>query len=397
MFCQNCGKQISEESKFCPGCGSAVFPPASQPVYTAPQPVMQTALAQQKPKKTVNKVLLSVIAAVLVVAIGVSIVLANLDTGMETVYVLTSVTHVSPIDSTPYSYNVAYDEFGNPDIYATLYFRLYEIAYDECGNMTEMYDLGNIYNVYLDSPFHDLKFEVDYDYDGNGRIKSAEYHSEYLDTPQKWSFTWDRDGNLVRVCLDNDEKGAWDTYHRLDCDYDSEDRLIREYYFDQTGVDQCTVTRVDYIYNSDGKVESVKQGTVVETKDYRDIETEDLTFKMERYLELEYNQQGKITGGKSWEQGERITWEREYDLRGNLIFKSDEVTYDWHGNLTFLGTSSDAGFKFTYEPVKMTHEAAERYRHSARMYGCDEIANYLYPSYPYPVMFFYYLIPNPIW
>jgi len=58
MFCENCGKELPDNSKFCSGCGAKTEEPAAQPA---------------EPKKRGSRVMLfRIIAAVLIVALGAS-------------------------------------------------------------------------------------------------------------------------------------------------------------------------------------------------------------------------------------------------------------------------------------------------------------------------------------
>ena len=70
MFCQGCGKEISDDTKFCPACGR---PTDSSAVQARPQPTV----APAAPKSSNNKLLLiigiAVIALLVVVIIIISI------------------------------------------------------------------------------------------------------------------------------------------------------------------------------------------------------------------------------------------------------------------------------------------------------------------------------------
>ena len=64
MYCNNCGKQIPDDAKFCDGCGVAVH--AQQ---TVASPSTQFAHQSLKPKKTKNRFVLVVIALVFVIGL----------------------------------------------------------------------------------------------------------------------------------------------------------------------------------------------------------------------------------------------------------------------------------------------------------------------------------------
>lgn len=120
MFCWKCGKEVSPDSEFCEYCGSAL---------NHGQAENATDIPPKKGKR--KKVIISVIAAVLVVAIGVGgfFGIKNLlgdsqeDTSSENVdthgmYLISekTITYYSDENSseeTTIKYNVDYDEQGN--------------------------------------------------------------------------------------------------------------------------------------------------------------------------------------------------------------------------------------------------------------------------------------------
>ncbi len=66
MFCRNCGKNLSDNAKFCDGCGTRVD--------TAPAPASQPSISTTPPlkrnKKTLS-ILIGSVAAVVVIAVGI--------------------------------------------------------------------------------------------------------------------------------------------------------------------------------------------------------------------------------------------------------------------------------------------------------------------------------------
>ena len=78
MFCAKCGKEIGESEKFCSGCGASVEEmknnePTGE-VGTSDLPLAEESMPQEekKPKKKGKKFLAAIIAAVLVLALGVT-------------------------------------------------------------------------------------------------------------------------------------------------------------------------------------------------------------------------------------------------------------------------------------------------------------------------------------
>ncbi len=400
MFCGTCGNQLREGARFCDRCGAvqqAMLPPLPEkpkPVEVI-QPVLKVPPKTPKPKKQrnpANKKHLVIAAAVLIVAVLAAVLMPILFPGTETVYVMTSLTYTAS-DGTVYTYDFAVDEFGNPTKWAHPA-NPFEADYDKFGNLTEYASTAKPYGEAV------AIYRVDYDYDQDGRIESAEKTFPGSDSSLEYAFTWDKSGNLTQILPEGMDITIG--ICRMDFVYDRQNRLIREYHIrrqlDRNEIlgeiaPYTLVLIQQYTYDSSGKVILVEQGECRSKDEADEVSIDELKYDLEPVFELDYDETGRLTALTYCR--EAFTDSYSYDSEGNLIFADCKTTYDRHGNLIRLERENGVVYEYTYEPVKLSHEAAQRYRHSARYYGFDPIARELYPP-GYPAYDFYYLIPNPI-
>lgn len=78
MFCEKCGAQVDNDSKFCLNCGAPVTPeapPAAAPVAAPAAPAAPSFFSNKK-----NVMILGIVAAVIIIGIIVGVVIANLPT-----------------------------------------------------------------------------------------------------------------------------------------------------------------------------------------------------------------------------------------------------------------------------------------------------------------------------
>ncbi|MBQ9148035.1 MAG: zinc-ribbon domain-containing protein [Oscillospiraceae bacterium] len=379
MFCSKCGKELADDSRFCDGCGTA----------------RQRKAVKAKKKFPVWIVI--VVAAVLVVGITAAILLPILFPGTVTVYRPTSFTS-SRGDGTQVEYTYEYDENGNPTRWGNLtLMRTQEAEYDDQGNLTERYDVS----VRNGMVFEGTPSKYKYSYDEDGRIKSCK---EYYDGNKlyEWDYTWDKKGNLVRVMLSEEPELAGTRIVRQDWEYDKEGRLITEYvcaviYYTPSMV--YAVYRYDYRYDDAGRLEAWEYNmTDEQVEDFEDLDYDALDFDRPAvYYEISYNEGGKIQSVETNFSGEPRESEFEYDSDGNLEY-GDEYEYDENGNLLVYG--SEGQNEFEYEAVEMSKEAAQRYYRWESLLRLNIWKTDYFPLLAptnHQDMFYYYLIPNPIW
>lgn len=98
MFCKNCGKEISEDTRFCPGCGAEQNSTTVE--NDAPVNIQQPTvnLAQPQPKKKLSTgAIVGIVVAVIVVVV-IAITLFSKDDNEK-------IGPISPIDDTSYDFD----------------------------------------------------------------------------------------------------------------------------------------------------------------------------------------------------------------------------------------------------------------------------------------------------
>ena len=339
--------------------------------------------------------------------IGLAVVLVALIVGVvfllipktETVYVLKNYTLTSPQGVEEYKYR--YDDKGNPTrAFHMLKYHQTEAEYDEHGNPTEI----TFYSMSDTERKYGTPEQYKYSYDDQGLIRSCKqyFNGNKIGT---WNFTWDKHGNLIRVMLDDEpEIGSNIRIVRQDWEYDRQGRLVTEYVcvaIYTSPIEPAAeygVYRCDYRYNKDGTLESYEYAAAEDfVDDFEDVDYEDLDYTNGIYYRYTYDDDGRILTSETNYRGEFTENEFEYDSQGNLDREGFE--FDDHGNLIHTGGDSEYQHDLEYEAVEMAPEAAQRYRRWASLYEWD-IKTYYYPIASFATqteMFYYYLIPNPIW
>lgn len=397
MYCANCGNSVRDGARFCDQCGAVqpepIIPESQKP--KAEPVVIQPVLPGKKPqkpkkeRKKVNKKLLAVIAAVLVVAVTAAVVIPFFFPGKETVYVLTSCT----IDGKTVC-EYTYDEFGNP-LELRYMGRQYRLRYDRHGNLKER-------TVILSDSLSSTE-TFDFSYDSKGRIEECEIAHGNV-----WEFTWDKKGNLIRAELDEKSPSVkpYGGCVRADFHYDSKGRLFRECYIYEQSADRdtevfCRVILLEYTYDRQGKLLAIDSGRSKNIyENSKDIDPEDIDCDLVPLYTLEYDSKGRLTALENCAQNS--TFEYSYDEDGNYLEDDDDTfIYDEHGNLIRIEWDAGGEIEYTYEEVEMTHEAAQRYRRWESIYRLDPKKEMLYPYadtfHPGYQLFFYYLVPSPVW
>ncbi len=427
MFCKYCGKQIFGESKFCPGCGNAVLPPVSQPV-------VQTALAQQKPRKPAKKQWIAIVCAALafvaVMAMVATIAIDKLSSKTETVYVMTGYTLIQDDGTLLAEYSdFSYDEFGNPLQWQSIYPNFpCSAEYDDHGNL-----------IFYSRPEFTAQYKHTYEYTYNDRdqITSCDQYvgGALVDT---WEFTWNKKGLLTHIHSSSAyESGfcysleGYSVFYRGDFVYDSNGRLIREYLF----ISDHTLRAYEYRYNDNGNLTSIGYDIILDCGDY-DVDLDDFSFDFQDLCKMTYDNEGKLTKIKyqnifngfmlNPDDAETAfqTVRLDYDRDGNLeCNRGGEHHFDSAGNLVRVDScpfpifpsvyneefdayiATYGTLKMEYEAIEMSQEAAQRYRRWCQLnhmdilfYDLDDhFSDLEYAHIGIESAFFYYLIPNPFW
>ncbi len=435
-FCIHCGKQLIAGAKFCDGCGGAQsVKEVEEPPVMVVEPVAPATneLPEQpkvKKKRKVAKWLIPVVAAVVVLAVAAAVVIPIIFPPMVTVNVLTGIKVTSSLHE--YEEEIFYDDFGNPDVdLGLVYHPVIHSLWSYSPQLMEFDKHGNL----LTGHMGEVPFEYDYDYDENDRIESCTVRWADGEKFVGWEFSYDRKGNLICALRDRDGISA---IVRADFSYDDKDRLLQEYFFIASSADEevrtyvYTVQAYEYEYDQDGNLSSV---SYAEGSDIDDIneEIDDLDLDFQEVIRFGYDDEGRAeeveyrdyqvdSGKNSWE-----SLRFEYDRKGNLKAKDfsdlyeyndfplrNTYEYDSSGCLVRMEcyqgdmTEPERVIEFEYEEVKMTKAAAQRYENWEKLMNldCDSPCfqtrlDAFFVEHPgngyYRRLFFYYLIPNPLW
>lgn len=263
---------------------------------------------------------------------------------------------------------------------------LYDLqySYDSAGNLTE------------------CRY-VEYDDDGSVEWEYTEYyrhffnekgeiiHVEFTTTrplvsPLNYYFTYE-DGRIVNVDVymtTYDGEVYGDVVNNFRFEYDDQGRLCGEH-----ASFSSSEYHFEYVYGDQGRVERVE---------YRKDEDGEQTH---RTHEFTYNDNNNTIFQEIFEEdGSRYDKYLYYAkdqtlLLGGYIQQEAGFLYDENGNVTvsYEGDFDDL-YEYTYEAIEVTHEQAERYYRQQRM--IQMYRGGWYTNFYYPV-FFYHLIPNPVW
>lgn len=387
MFCTKCGNNLADNSQFCTVCGSAV------------EPVKEPA-KQKKSKKGI----IAVIAIVLVIAIVAAIVLPikSKSSGTEIVYVLTGYTKTDAdgvVEHRPINYDMNY----NPIEYSVAHRgELVDMSFDENGNLTSKGSYSHFLNTNGEKKYGD-KSEYYYTYK-NGKIESCDVYYNGIDIAT-WKFEWNSKGNLQQAMITAAAEGSGLTNVRYDFEYDRNGRLITEYVWRELPVmpmpKEYKVFRLEYTYNSEGKIISYEFAATVETiSNYKNVNYKSLDFEVARskHMDISYNDFGKIQSVTIGRLEDNVR-EYEYDESGNIVWW-DDYAYDDNGKLEYICTDKGVKTEFEYEAVEMSTEDAERYYRWEQLLQFDWSKMMYFPvtsDIVHTDVFFYYLVPNPIW
>lgn len=430
MFCEKCGKQLDDGSRFCKFCS------AQQPPFPYAQ-VPQTP-AQPPQRSKGKKWLIPVIALVAAAAVA-AVLLSVLRQGPEktaaapeteetvTLYLLTGRTQWH--DSEKVSQTVVeYDELGRPTRFSLDSSQEYmdmdcSVSYDSHGNRTE-----EAYTNYFQSAPREISQEYDYSYDSNGNIRKCTVYNASSEKREKllsMDFTCDSRGNILHVEYDLGSAtygNAWDHYV-----YDSQGRLLQETFciFEDLSVRpgsqipehiyDSNLTRYCYTYDENGDPDSIRRSsarvTGPEIVAYNEVNDTEFVVAEEHSVELR-NGHILVQGHEDLldKNGNPSTPGDVFDSHGNLLREEDTYSKKVDGQ-TVEGREV---IEYTYEKVELPLSDARKaqrlmescclpseiavnsiyyFGDAAMGWRTRPIALHLLSGY---TKCYYYLIPNPI-
>lgn len=257
----------------------------------------------------------------------------------------------------------------------------YFLSYDNAGNITEShclnYDDGSVTNEFINY--------YRYFFNEKGEIIYVAYTpSKFWISPLNYYFTYEN-GKIVNVdayMTTDDGEVYGDVVNNFHFDYDDQGRLSEEHI-----TLSSAEYRFTYTYDAQGRVKSV---------DCYGCEDEEETQKLH---EFSYNEQKNIISQKEDDSyySDYLYYAGNQRILLEYIYHDQdaEFMYDENGNLivSYNGDFEDR-CEYTYEAIEVTPEQAERYYRQQQMLYAR--GRGWYTDFYYPV-FFYHLIPNPIW
>lgn len=289
--CPNCGKEISEETRFCKYCGK----PVEQIIKPQEKPV-------QKNKKSKKGIIIAIIAVVLVVAlvlVGIFVIKPKLD-DKDNKEKESATAQISNVDEQTKGEDNTKDE-NKPESVAE-YKLIKQKVYDETGA---------------------VRFSVDYEYDTNGNmIKSTNYDLAEGGINGWVEISYDANGNEIKGAAYSVVDGS--TYISQEFNYDAEGNLVKEVRYSSDGSIEVVV---EYTYDANGN--KIK---TTEPQDY--------------WIEYSYDANGRLIKEEEYEFGYAeccSSVEYTYDANGNLKKRTEyyegsvdgwtEYSYDANGKL----------------------------------------------------------------
>lgn len=328
MFCNKCGKQIPDNTKFCGVCGT--------PVRVTP---VSKTVPVKKPKTTLSVKKLFPWAAALVAAVLVVVLVSSLF-GKKTVWLVTK--EVWRSDGFKDVVEYSYDKDG----------RLLEYK-DDLGEMRYEYEDGRVVAVEWDGDDY-----LEYIYDKKGNLVSVEHDVFEAEV------TCDKKGRVVEMEFEGDREMTVEySYHDNGCieevkqktdgytqiwTYSPTGKLLEEEYYIPDG----KYSTKTYEYDSEDRL--VEYTRKIHTIDYsmKEIWEYDKKGNWVGYIR-NYNGDDLIeceVTGDSTHREAIVTWSAV-----NFVEEGDtyiEETYDKHGNLIEQITYGENKVRITWEYEK---------------------------------------------
>lgn len=396
MFCSKCGRKLTDQDRFCPGCGYARFLEKPDPTNYG----HTTVGCGTNPPKTAKRkkpLMLVMLIFLLAAVISIPVILLAGRSNTVTLYVLTE--KIEYFQSTPHKRIVnTYDssarllttetDYGDEAIWMeNLKTYQYEIhpyngtvesrsvfEYDEAGNtILQLIDWGK-------------QARYAYEYDSEGRIlKYIQYRPDSTkEDGIVFTISYDDAGNLESATgTSNDQVVFFQKYV-----YDDRGRLVQEIFCDKD-----SALRIDYVYADNLLIRQDHYKGRVE----RGQPDSHIDFQISSFTDYAYDRKGRlIKETQKYADGD-VFLERiyEYDKRGNLKQVSgkniirEEYTYDSQGNIVRIQIADDYWMEYKYVAMEVSPQQAEAYRNRTRL---QEACHTEYGDAVY-----YYMIPNPCW
>ena len=311
MYCQYCGRQVTEGAKFCAGCG--------KPVDPAGQGLKSEKKAEEKKEKKgtkSGKTGLWIGALAAVCCIAAIICIAVFGFRKKTVWVVSEHISYNEDGTVSYREKFSYDEegmlisvkrfSGNTLINKTNY------SYEESrkglkriGKSSQMggtarseETLDKNGNVIVEKYFNaDGKCyrwtEYEYDDEGNQLLWENCDDAGNLESGIRWKY--DKYGNLERITQYNDDRSDPYSCIEIEFEYDKDGKVISAVGFEDG--EEAGEIEFTYTYDRKGRIKS------------REMTAED------GYMLWEYDEDGNVVHQES----EDIEYDYEYDDAGNRI------------------------------------------------------------------------------
>lgn len=283
--CPNCGKELSDDMKFCKYCGT----PIMQINKTCEKDI-------QENKKSTKGIIIAIVAVVLVVALVLVgwFVIKPMFAGEEKIEEKTTIAQTISNDipkkneDNSKSYNLVKETGYNADGSIDYW---YEYEYDSKGNLIKEIEKD---------PNYDEDCCTEYEYDSNGNLIKETYGNSAEGVMGGAEYEYDSKNNMIKESYYGRMGfSASKTYK-----YDANGNLIKE---EEYRSDDNRVRSIEYEYDSKGNV--VKEtygGDIINLKVFA------------------YDENGKKTKEETYSNNARsgCLAEYEYDVSGNLIKES---------------------------------------------------------------------------
>ena len=326
------------------------------------------------------------------------------DAGMVTIYALTQMVeggtsrmdygydesgNLTAMQKTIAESQISWDEEYGVYVYVpgsleedgyTLYDWQYD--YDSAGNLTECY-----YTKYDDDGSINSDYSEDYCYFFNekGEIIYVEYRTtQPMVSPLNYCFSYE-DGRIVNVDVymtTYEGEVYGDVVKNYRFEYDDQGRLSGEY---------ATFSRseycFEYIYDAQGRAARVEYYKNEDGEETR--WTHEFAYNENTIFQEIFKEDGSLYNKYLYYAKNQILPLDAYDM------EDLEFLYDENGNVTVCCEDGGILCEYTYEPIEVTREQAERYYRQQQMIHTHRGGGW-YTQFYYPV-FFYNLIPNPVW